>query len=105
MGERFELSWGKARAGELLENWPRSEDGGPEEPVLLCHCECLDMSDQLRMNMLKAYGIHCLSVDHGDGNFGRLILGMSGEGVDIFVPKSLLEDALALCEEENNEEL
>ena len=54
---------------------------------------------------LKAYGIPGLSVDHGDGNFGRLILGMSGEGVDIFVPKSLLEDALALCEEENNEEL
>ena len=105
MGEAFSVSWGKSRSGELLENWPRNSAGEPEEPALLCHCKCLDMSDQLRMNMLKAYGIPCLCADHGDGNFGRLILGMSGEGVDIFVPKSLLEDALALCEEDQHEEL
>ena len=97
--------WGRARGGALLEAWPRDSAGQPEEPVLLCTCNCLDMSDQLRINMLKAYGIPCLSADRGDGNFGRLILGMSGEGVDIFVPKSMIQDAMILCEEENNEEL
>ena len=97
--------WGRARSGELLEQWPRDSAGEPEEPVLLCSCNCLDMSDQLRVSMLKAYGIPSLCADRGDGNFGRLILGMSGEGVDIFVPKSMYQDAMILCEEEKHEEL
>ena len=105
MGESFRMSWGKAQRGVLLDKWPKDGSGKPEEPVWLCRCNCLDLSDQLRMNMLEAYGIPCLAADHGDGNFGRVILGMSGEGVDIFVPKSLYEDALILCEEENHEEL
>ena len=41
----------------------------------------------------------------GDGGFGRVVLGMSGQGTDIYVPESLLEDAIELCKEENNEEL
>ena len=32
--------------------------------------------------------------------FGKLILGMSGQGVDILVPKTMYEDAVALCNEE-----
>ena len=67
--------------------------------------KCLDMSDQLRINMLQAYGIPCLCKDRGDGNFGRVIMGISGEGVDLYVPKSMLDDAKALCEEVNDEDL
>lgn len=104
MGEKFDAPWGRSRGGALLESWPKDRSGEPEEPVLLCSCKCLDMSDQLRVNMLRAYGIPCLCMDRGDGNFGRVILGMSGEGVDIYVPKSLYDDALALCEEEKHEE-
>ena len=48
--------------------------------------------------MLEAYGIPCLKIYPGDGSFGKLILGMSVQGVDIYVPQSLLEDARALCE-------
>ena len=57
MGNAFGLSWEKNRSGELLEAWPRDSAGELEEPALLCSCKCLDMSDQLRINMLQAYGI------------------------------------------------
>ena len=105
MGNAFGLSWEKNRGGELLEAWPRDSAGELEEPALLCSCKCLDMSDQLRINMLQAYGIPCLCKDRGDGNFGRVIMGISGEGVDLYVPKSMLDDAKALCEEVNDEDL
>ena len=55
--------------------------------------------------MLQAYDIPTLCMERGNGNLGRVYLGISGYGVDIYVPKSLLNDAKQLCEEENNEEL
>ena len=58
----------------------------------------LDMDDALLANMLGAYGIPCVKQYPNDGQFGKLILGMSGTGVDVYVPKSMLEDALTLCE-------
>ena len=54
--------------------------------------------------MLEAYGIPCLRRYPGDGSFGRLILGISGQGVDILVPKSLYNDAKVLIEGEMNHE-
>ena len=44
-------------------------------------------------------------MERGNGNLGRVYLGISGYGVDIYVPNSLLKDAKQLCEEENNAEL
>lgn len=70
--------------------------GEPEEPAWLCNCINLNMGDELTINMLEAYGIPCLKIYPGDGDFGRLVLGMSGQGTDVFVPQSLLEDAKAL---------
>ena len=100
-----ELGWGKEKYGDLTDRWPKDENGQFEEPAFLCNCKCLDMGDTLKINMLEAYGIPCVTKYPGDGGFGKLVLGMSGQGTDIYVPKSLLEDALELCKEENNEEL
>ena len=102
-----EFDWGRTIRGELYERWPKAADGTPEEPEWLCNCRSNDLGDELKINMLEAYGIPCLRIYPGDGSFGRLILGMSGQGTDIFVPKSLLEDAVALCsgEGENDEEI
>ena len=91
-------NWSRSLPGELLERWPRDEGGAPEQPAWLCNCKNLDFSDELTMSMLEAYGIPCLRLYPGDGGFGRLILGMSGQGSDIYVPASLLEDARQLCE-------
>lgn len=92
------LDWGKALYGELLERWPKDENGEPERPALLCNRKNLDFGDELTVNMLEAYGVPCLRLYPGDGGFGKLILGMSGQGSDIYVPGSMLEDARALCE-------
>ena len=99
------LQWGRALSGDILDRWPRDEHGEPEAPAFLCNCKNLDMGDELRINMLEAYGIPCLRIYPVDGSFGKVVLGMSGFGTDIYVPQSMLDDAAALCEEENNEEL
>ena len=54
--------------------------------------------DVLLVNMLEAYGIPCLKNYPGDGQFGKIMLGMSGYGVEILVPETLLADAQALRE-------
>ena len=47
-----------------------------------------------------------MCLERGNGHLGRLVLGISGYGVDIYVPKSMLEDAKKLIEEDMiNEEL
>ena len=90
-------NWGKALTGELYERWPKDENGEPEEPVFLGTAVNLNLFDELTVNMLEAYGIPCIRRYPGNGSFGKLILGMSGEGTEIYVPKSMADDAAALC--------
>ena len=89
--------WSRALCGDLFERWPKDENGQPEEPVRLGTAMNLNLFDELTVNMLEAYGIPCLRVDPGNGSFGRLVLGLSGEGTDIYVPRSMADDAAALC--------
>ena len=105
MDGKHKLSWGLFMDVALLENWPRTPEDEPEEPAFLCTRASVDLSDKLLMNMLQAYDIPVLSMERGNGNLGRLVLGISGYGTDLYVPKSLLDDARQLCEEESHEEL
>ena len=98
MENEIKLEWGRKITGELLKRWPKDENGDLIEPVFLTHCVALDMKDELKVNLLEAYGIPCIRLYPNDGDFGRLILGMSGTGVDIYVPKTLYEDAVNLSE-------
>ena len=100
-----DVKWGGFMDGALLDRWPRDEQGGPVAPAFLCTRSSVDLSDKLLMNMLEAYEIPCLCMERGNGNLGRVYLGISGFGTDIYVPENLLLDAKQLCEEENNEEL
>ena len=104
MDDPIRLDWGRAELAGLSERWPKDENGLPEEPVRLCTLSALDMCDELLLNMLEAYGIPCLRLYPGDGAFGKLILGMSGQGADIYVPKSLYNDAKELSEGADNDE-
>ena len=76
----------------------KGKNGEPIEPVFLTHCKCLDISDEMIVNLLEAYGIPCIRLYPNDGDFGRLILGTSGTGVEIYVPKTMYEDAVNLSE-------
>ena len=88
--------WGRYMPGELLERWPRDESGELEPPVYLCHCAPLDMDEALTVSRMESYGIPCLRQYPENGDFGRLIIGVSGTGTDIFVPASLWADACEL---------
>ena len=103
MNEAPLSGWEKSAGKPLLERWPKREDGSYETPAFLCMKRCNDMADRLLVNMLEAYSIPCLCIAPGDGSFGTVVLGMSGQGTWIYVPESLLEDAQELIKEENNE--
>lgn len=98
--------WGRAGTGLVSDRWPKDGEGRAEESAFLCTCSDTDLSADLTINMLEAYEIPCLCDYPGDGAFGRVIMGASGTGVDIYVPKSMLEVAQKLIEGvENDEEL
>jgi len=105
MKENEKRWWGEFMGGALLEQWPRNEQDEPEEPALLCSITSKNLSDQLVVNMLQACGIPSLCLERGNGSLGKLYLGISGYGTDIYVPVSLLHDAKMLYKEEYNEEL
>lgn len=90
------MSFGLHRFGQDYEAWPKGPDGEPEGPALLLNCSQLDMQAEMTRSMLGAYGIPSFSRYPGDGAFGKVMIGMSGSGVDIYVPKSRLEEAQEL---------
>lgn len=98
MENKIKLEWGRKITGDLLKRWPKDTSGELVEPVFLTHCSCLDMQDEMLVNLLEAYSIPCLRQYPNDGDFGRLVLGMSGPGVDIYIPKTMYEDAVNLSE-------
>lgn len=97
-------SWGLHEYGKLYDAWPRGADGQTEEPAFLVHCSPLDMEADMIESMLASYGIPSVRCLPGDGAFGKLILGMSGNGVDLYVPKTMLEDAKTLLEGEPDDD-
>lgn len=97
-------NWTRSLSGGLYERWPKDASGEPEEPVLLTTAINLNLVDELTVNMLEAYGIPCLKRYPGNGSFGKVILGMSGQGTEIYVPKSMLDDAVALVSGEGRQD-
>ncbi len=104
MADKIEFGW-SALPGQLLKIWPVGDNGEPVQAVFLAHRKSSDMEDLLLANMLGAYGIPCLRVCPGDGDFGKVVMGMSGTGTDILVPETMFEDAKALMEAESDDEL
>ena len=98
-------SWGRREYGKIYEAWPRTENGETEEPAFLTHCGPLDFEAEMIQSMLEAFEIPSIRTLPGDGAFGEVILGMSGNGVDIFVPKSMLETAQELMKGEPDDEI
>ncbi|MCC8357112.1 MAG: DUF2007 domain-containing protein [Oscillospiraceae bacterium] len=89
-------AWGRHEYGKLYESWPKDSQGQPEEPAFLTTCTSLDLEAQMVQSMLEAFGIPSFRHLPGDGAFGELIVGMSGSGIDIYVPKSSLAQAQEL---------
>ena len=84
--------------------WPKGEDGKPLPPAFLTHLSARDMEGQIVVNMLEAADIPVMVQHPLGGEFGRVIIGISGTGMDIYVPEHLLEDASGMLEGEFEED-
>lgn len=98
-----ELYGRRPKPGELLKKWPKDEQGEPVPPKLLIHITSLDMADTMIVSMLESYSIPAIIKHPGDGDFGKLMLGMSGTGSCIYVPETMYNDAKELMEAEPDE--
>lgn len=90
------IEWGRNRRGNLMERWPTDPAGEPVAPVFLTHRTSNDMADAMLVSLLEAYDIPVLLQYPNDGEFGRVILGISGGGADIYVPETEYETAMEL---------
>ena len=79
-----------------LKNWPKNPDGTPEPPALLETDADFEAYGGLILSKLEAYGIPVVTRYGKNGQLGRVLGGFSAAGVEIFVPRSLLEDAKEL---------
>lgn len=98
----LKVTWGRDLPGDLVHRWPSTPEKEPVKPAFLTKCTQFDMADRLLVNMLEAYGIPCVTRYPHNGEFGKVMLGMSGFGTEIYVPETLLEDAVALMKGEDD---
>ena len=96
--------WGRREFGKTLDSWPRDEKGETVRPALLTHCSPLDLEAEMIQSMLGSFGVPSLRMLPGNGAFGELILGMSGNGIDIYVPCTMLEEAQDLLKGEPDDD-
>ncbi len=92
------------RPFEQEKNWPRDEKGEAVKPALLAHLSDSNIEAGIMTNMLRAYGIPVFLSYPNDGEFGKLIMGFSGSGVDICVPETMLDEARNLISADIEEE-
>lgn len=83
---------------ELLSSWPKRADGQPESPAFLANLQDVGGIADMSIAMLESFGIPVLKKYRSGGGAGRIVLGFSGYGADLFVPVSRLEEAKALLE-------
>lgn len=88
---------------ESRPEWPVDEKGEPELAVLLQRMGSMDGEADIACAMLWSYGIPALIRYPKDGSFGKVVLGFSGYGADLYVPRSCLEEAAALLRGERSD--
>ena len=94
---------GASLPGDLYERWPKDEAGQPEPPVYLCTARASTWTRRCSSRVWRRSASRACANTPNDGQFGKLILGISGSGVDIFVPASVWEDACELIRESDDE--
>lgn len=73
--------------------WPKDDAGEPVSPTYLTHLRATDMEGTIAVSLLESNGIPVVTQYPNDGSFGKVILGFSGTGIDLYVPETLLEEA------------
>lgn len=86
---------------EQLQEQDESEfkDGEPVETAVL-----MTAKDELQANivesLLAAYGIPLRRLYKGNDSFGRVFMGLTVNGIELYVPKHKLEEAAGIVENE-----
>ena len=100
-------AWGISRGKNTMDTWPKDENGEMVPPVFLVHVHGGPVDTELTVNLLGAYGIPVLTKYPNNGEFGKIILGYSATGIDLYVPETMAEDARNILsadiEEEEND--
>lgn len=80
----------------LLELWPKRADGAPEEKALLCTETDVPGDLAIFCSMLESFGIPFFTRRIGAAEYMKLLVGRSGTGAEVYVPRSRLEEAREL---------
>ena len=83
--------------------WPNTDEGKPVPPAFLTHLRATDMEGQIAISLLESAEIPVVTQYPNNGSFGRVVLGFSGTGIDLYVPETVLEEAKALMEHQFEE--
>ena len=84
--------------------WPVDEDGEPEEAALLTTVFGTQVDYDMQTGMLNAFGIPTTCDFPGAGRLAKVILGFTGTGMEVYVPKSMLDAAQDLITQKPDEE-
>ena len=95
--------WSFKYTSGVTGDWPKGPSGEPEAPAFLERLFGNETELTLTRNMLWAYGVPSVGRYPMDGTLGKVILGQSGFGMDIFVPESMLEDAKNIISTNGND--
>ena len=95
-------NWGfSKKPSDTYDRWPADEQGEKVAPVLLKHVGGAPMDAGIILSMLEAYNIPTILEYPNNGDFGVVVMGHAGGGVDIYVPETMLEDAQNLINTDN----
>ena len=90
--EQAQDFWGRSEA--IPADWPRDAAGAPEQAVRLDIQWELDSMADITVSLLASCGIPAFK----SGSLGRVLGGFASQGVELYVPASRLEEALAVLE-------
>ncbi|MBQ9980831.1 MAG: hypothetical protein IJP23_07245 [Oscillospiraceae bacterium] len=103
---KVKIGWGFGPAKKNRDSsldWPQNPEGGMEKAVLVTNSGCKPLNIEMDVNLLESCGIPTVRRDPGDGSFGKVMLGASGYGTEIYVPESMAADAIAILSGEGIE--
>jgi hypothetical protein len=97
-------NWFFSKKKKLKDSWPKDSGGALVRPTLLTHVGGSALDMQMTISLLEAYGIPAIDHYPNDGEFGRMMIGHAGGGMDIYVPETMLVEAQDILSAEVVEE-
>ena len=85
--------WFFEKSGETYKDWPKQNNGDPVPPAFLMHLGGTETEAAIIFSLLRAYNIPTMRRYPNNGDFAKVIIGLSGVGMDVYVPETMLDEA------------